>query len=203
MAPATPERIRARDWKGGLLSAACGALLLAAASTAADAIWAAWSLPHRTLYGLVHGTALFSIFGLYLAGLGRTKRGLVVGLVGGPAAGLAAAAFFYLLAPWMRMAAMFPAWALLWVLLAVVSRLVIQNLEPWTRTVARGLAAALTSGLAFYAISDIWRRPPPGGPDYAFHFLCWTVAFLPGFVALLAGSARAQSPVRPGADETT
>jgi len=59
---------------------------------------------------------------------------------------------------------------------------------PPSRTgeaLARGGLAAIGSGLAFYLISGIWSRPPPGGPDYAYHFLCWTVAFLPGFLALL------------------
>lgn len=203
MARPNPEAAPTAGWRSGLGAAVAGALLLAAASTAADAIWAAWSLRHRMLYGLVHGGLLFSIFGLYLAVLGRTKRGLVLGLLGGPAAGLAAAAFFYLLAPMMRFAAMFPAWALLWILLAVVSRLVLDSREPRTWTIARGFGAGLLSGLAFYAVSDIWRRPSPGGPDYAYHFLCWAVAFFPGFVALLAGSARERAPIRPGADEVT
>ena len=196
MNPSVSETTSTRRWTSGLGAAFGGALVLAAASTAGDAVWAAWSLRHRAVYGLIHGTALFLVFGLYLAVLARTRRGLAVGLCGGPAAGVAAAAFFYLLAPWMRMAAMFPAWALLWILLAVVSRLALGGGERAAATIARGLAAALFSGLAFYAISDIWRRPSPGGPDYAYHFFCWTVAFLPGFVALLAG-ARHDLHTRP------
>jgi len=43
----------------------------------------------------------------------------------------------------------------------------------------------VTSGLAFYAISGIWTSPPTGGPDYPFHFASRTIAFLPGFLALL------------------
>jgi len=48
---------------------------------------------------------------------------------------------------------------------------------------------ATSSGVAFYLISAIWTRPRPGGPDYVHHFLCWTIAFLPGFVFLLARPA--------------
>jgi hypothetical protein len=59
---------------------------------------------------------------------------------------------------------------------------------------ARGALAAVGSGLAFYAISGIWTRPRPGGPDYVYHFLCWTVAFLPGFIALLARRDTARLP---------
>jgi hypothetical protein len=46
----------------------------------------------------------------------------------------------------------------------------------------------------FYLISGIWTRPSPGGPDYLVHFLSWSVAFLPGFLALFltesSGSGR-------------
>jgi hypothetical protein len=51
--------------------------------------------------------------------------------------------------------------------------------------VVRGLGAAALSGVAFYGISGIWTNPAPGGPDYLRHFGSWTVAFLPGFAALL------------------
>jgi hypothetical protein len=43
------------------------------------------------------------------------------------------------------------------------------------------------SGAAFYAISDIWTRPSPSGPNYIRHFFSWTIAFLPGFAALFLG----------------
>ena len=42
------------------------------------------------------------------------------------------------------------------------------------------------TGLAFYAISGIWTRPSPDGPNYVRNFLSWTFAFLPGFAALFA-----------------
>jgi hypothetical protein len=35
-----------------------------------------------------------------------------------------------------------------------------------------------------HSISGIWTRPAPGGPDYPWHFLSWSFAFLPGFLAL-------------------
>ena len=41
------------------------------------------------------------------------------------------------------------------------------------------------AGLAFYLVSGIWRHFDPHTIDYAYHFACWTVAFLPGFLALL------------------
>jgi hypothetical protein len=47
------------------------------------------------------------------------------------------------------------------------------------------LAAAFGSGVAFYAISGIWRPFDPVGWDYAVHAAAWTLAYLPGFAALL------------------
>jgi len=176
---------RQPGWRTGLVPALGGALLLAAASTVADLLWAAWHLRHRMVYGLIHGASLFVVFGLYLGLVGRSRRGLLIGLAGGPAAGLAAAASYYLLRPWLRAGALFAAWMVLWILLAIVARLVLGNRGPVRRALVRGAAAALSSGLAFYAISGIWLRPPPGGPNPAYFFACWVIAFLPGFVALL------------------
>jgi class 3 adenylate cyclase len=50
--------------------------------------------------------------------------------------------------------------------------------------------AALLSGAAFWAISGIWLEREPGGPNYAWNFLCWTFAYFPGFAALLVSRAR-------------
>ena len=49
----------------------------------------------------------------------------------------------------------------------------------------RSALAALGSGLGFYAISGIWFPFNPHGWDYAKHFVYWTIAYLPGFAALL------------------
>jgi hypothetical protein len=57
----------------------------------------------------------------------------------------------------------------------------------------RGVSAAILSGLAFYAISGIWLKPPPGGPHYLTNFVSWTIAFFPGFLALLAGREKGDS----------
>jgi hypothetical protein len=78
---------------------------------------------------------------------------------------------------------MFVAWMGLWVGFGLISGSAIRI------SVARGVVAAVLSGAAFYAISGIWTRPGPGDPDYLYHYLCWTVAFLPGFLALLVGGA--------------
>jgi hypothetical protein len=49
----------------------------------------------------------------------------------------------------------------------------------------RSLFAAVGTGLGFYAISGIWFPFNPHGWDYAVHFAAWTVAYFPGFAALL------------------
>jgi hypothetical protein len=172
-------------WSAGVVRALLGALLLAAASTLADAVWAHWILRHRPIYGLIHGSLLLLVFGVYLGVVGRTMRSFLLGLLGGPAAGLAAASSYYLLARFLRYSAMFAAWAFLWVLLGILARFVIPGGQSWRETLLRGIAAALLSGLAFYGISDIWLNHPPGGPNYLYNYLCWTWAFLPGFLALL------------------
>jgi hypothetical protein len=83
---------------------------------------------------------------------------------------------------------MFPAWMFFWVCFALLQ----EQLEPsrdYRFAAIRGLAAALLSGLAFYAISGIWTRPSPEGPDYVRNFISWTFAFLPGFAALFVGKS--------------
>src|SRR6266511_270663 len=79
-----------------------------------------WGRRHRSLYGLVHGSLLLLVFGVYVGVLGRAKRSLLLGFLGGPAAGLAAAGSFYLLEPFLGYSAMFAAWAFLWVLLGIL-----------------------------------------------------------------------------------
>lgn len=173
-----------------MLYAAIASFLLGAVSTFGDFVWAALRLRHQMVYGLVHGAVICLCIG---AVIGARHRRLVPGLVAGPLIGLIAAGGFYLLAPWLGYSAMFPMWMLFWICFALLQ----DRLAPvqWPHlAVFRGLVAAVFSGLAFWAISGIWTRPSPGGPDYVRHFLSWTFAFLPGFAALFAGSGL-ESPV--------
>jgi len=171
----------------GASASLAGALLLAALSTFGDFVWARYVPAHRALSGLVHGTLLLLALGLYL---GLLRRRPAPGALGGALVGLLAAASFYALAPLMGYAAMFVSWMALWIGFAFLDAR-LRGGVPWRESLTRGLLAAAGSGLAFYAISGIWTNPAPGGPRYAYHFLCWTVAFLPGFLALL-------TPVRGG-----
>jgi hypothetical protein len=56
--------------------------------------------------------------------------------------------------------------------------------RPWGLAIGRGIVAAITSGLVFYAISGIWTNPPRSGPNYLYNLAAWTIAFIPGFAAL-------------------
>lgn len=52
-------------------------------------------------------------------------------------------------------------------------------------TLARGVAAAALSSIAFWAISGIWLDGSTRNPDYALNFASWFIAFVPGFACLL------------------
>ena len=164
------------------VAALVGALLLGALSTFGDFVWARYVSSHRTVFGLAHGTLLLMAVGLYLGVLrGRAALGALAGAL----VGLLAAASFYALAPLLGYSAMVVSWMALWIGFALVDAR-LNDRTPFSReVVVRGLAAAVGSGLAFWAISGIWTHPAPGGPRYGYHFLCWTLAFLPGFAALL------------------
>ena len=158
-------------------------LFVAAVATAADWVWASQLLPHRTWYGLVHGAGLCGAMGL---AIGVPARKPLTGLAGGLIAGLIAAASFYLLAPMLRYSAMFAAWCLLWILFGYLDGVVSRN-RRIPEALARGVAAALLSGAAFYAVSGMWTRWSPSTINYADHYWRWAVAFLPGFLSLRVG----------------
>ena len=163
-----------------VIHAVLAALLLGAVSTFGDFVWANWQVRHRMVYGLAHGAAICLCIG---AVIGARSGRFAAGAAAGPVVGLLAAGTFYLLAPMLRYSAMFPAWMLFWFCFSILQARLSgdRRLGP---ALARGLVAAVLSGLAFYMVSDMWTRPPRGGPDYPVFFLKWTFAFLPGFLAL-------------------
>ncbi len=158
-------------------NAIIGALLIAAVSTLGDFVWAGFHLRHRVAYGLAHGTILFLCMGAYF---GWLHKKLTAGALYGAAIGFAAAGSFYLLAPVVGYSVMFAVWAFVWIALAFVAGAPLR----------RGVLAMIGSGAAFYLISGIWRPFNPEGWDYALHFLSWTIAYLPGFLALTSGSLK-------------
>ena len=162
-----------------------GSLAIAAVSTLGDFVWAGLHLRHHTIYGLLHGTILFACMGAFF---GSLKHSPLTGAMYGAAIGLAAAGSFYVLAPMTGYSVMFFIWAFIWIALAFLIR------NP--PVVLRGVLAMAGSGLGFYSISGIWRPFDPQGWDYAVHFLSWTLAYLPGFLALLVTVRHAAEHLR-------
>ena len=168
----------------GILRALVAAIILAAISTLGDFLWAHHAIKHRMFAGILHGALLCLCLGVVLGYGGKTLQSILLGALGGLAVGILSAGGYYFLRPFIRFAAMIVAWMELWILAALLHRWVGAISENLKRTFLRGILAAATSGLAFYAISGIWTKHSPGGPNYLYNLLCWTIAFLPGFLAL-------------------
>jgi hypothetical protein len=166
----------------GILASLMGALLMAVVSTTGDFVWAHWIPTHRAAFGLAHGSLLCLALGGYL---GALHHRVLRGALGGLAIGFACAAGFYLLYGLLGMSAMFVMWMALWALFGWLNG---PGLRPGTSVrdgLVRGAIAAVTSGLAFYAISGIWTQHAPGGPRYLVNFASWTLAFFAGYLPLL------------------
>lgn len=170
----------------GLTHAIVAAVLLAAVMTAGDVIWSIFDVRNRMMNGIVHGAAVCLAIGTVI---GWRARKMGAGVAAGPVIGVIAALAFYALAPSLRYFAMLPAWMLFWLLFAFLQQRLMRT-ESIAAAFGRGIAAALLSGAAFYAISGIWTNPPPGPPRYGVHFASWVFAFFPGFVALFVGARR-------------
>ena len=80
---------------------------------------------------------------------------------------------------------MFFLWFADWIALGVLNEHLTRREIRIRPALARGVLAAVGSGLAFYLVSGIWFPFDPQGWDYVVHFGAWTVAYLPGFAALL------------------
>ena len=185
-------------------AAIIGALAVAALSTLGDFVWANWQVRHLALYGVLHGMAIFMAIGFILGvrrGMGRAAAGAGLGVI----AGALAAGSFYAMRPLLGYSAMFASWMLVWIALgAIGTMLAVPNSSSimagllLRRALTRGVAAALLSGAAFYAVSGMWMPfNPQGWGDYAEHFARWTAAYLPAFAALLVG-ADSPPPRRSG-----
>ena len=161
-----------------------GIAIVAAVSTLGDFVWYAFGVEHRMTAGVAHGVVLLTAVG---GVLGHAAGRLVAGLPIGMAAGAGGALAYYALAPVTGgPAAMLAAWSSLWVLLAFLDgRLLRRGSHGTAEVLARGVAAAVLSGLAFYLVVDtLWGRPPAGGRNYAIQFVAWAFAWAPGLLVL-------------------
>lgn len=168
------------------------ALTLGALSTAGDWIWARWIADGAIIPGIVHGLLFFAALALVL-GWAAGSRQVTNRLLGTlPPTGLVLAAAFY---PFARvigyLGALLVAWTGMWLALALLQRRAKGGEGSVRQAVLRGTAAAVGSGLAFWAVSGMWTRPADE-TGYGLRFVYWTVAFLPGLLALLSGGARAR-----------
>ena len=162
--------------------------MLAAVSTFGDWLWTHYIPDGAVVPGVVHGAVIFLILGGVLAWGAGTWRAAARLLPTLPLAGVALAAVFYPLARLTGyVGALLVTWVLMWLTTAGLQRWARGGVESAGRTMARGVVAAVGSGLAFWAISGIWTQPSPTGPNYPWHFISWAIAFLPGFLALLTG----------------
>ena len=166
--------------------AVVASLCLGAVMTIGDWLWAALQIRHRVVYGLLHGALMCLCLGI---AVGVRAGRPAPAAVAGPVIGVVAAASFYALAPMLRWNAMFPAWMLLWILFALLQHRLSKK-ESAATAVMRGLVAAVVSGATFYAISGIWTNDSHTDPNLIRHFGAWTVAFLPGFLALFLARRR-------------
>ena len=173
-----------------MLDAVIGALVTAAVSTAGDYLWKN-VLPHGPrIYWYAHGALLFLTVGWCL---GRPSGQPIVGAIGGMVVGIAATAGFALLRPFIGYTAIFVMFFALWIGLGLLVGRVLEKRDTLATVLARSVLASIGSGLGFYAISGIWFPFNPHGWDYAKHFVYWTIAYLPGFAALLMPIGRSSS----------
>ena len=166
----------------GITASIIGALAIAGVSTLGDYVWATWIPRHRPIYGLSHGTLLFLCVGLFLGMLANKP---VLATIAGALIGLLAAGSFYLLARIAGYSIMFGVWFAVWIALALFNERLNARPVAVGATAARGLFAAIGSGVVFYLISDIWFPFNPSGWDYLVHFAGWTAAYFSGFAPLL------------------
>ena len=165
-------------------------LLLAVLSTLGDWIWERFIPRGQMIHGVVHGAVIFAAIGLALGLAAGGRSAVGRGVAFQTLFGIAISASFYPLYGLVGGAALFVTWVALWLLTGLLHRHLAnlasphEEKRPLGQALARGGAAALLSGLAFWSISGIWTAPNPEGPNYLWHLLCWFWAFLPGFGAL-------------------
>ncbi|MEM7587848.1 MAG: hypothetical protein AAF560_30950 [Acidobacteriota bacterium] len=169
----------------GIVAALVGCGILAAVSTFGDWLWSRYIPDGAVLPGVIHGAVIFLVLALVLgkaAGTPTAMRRLLPTL---PVAGIVIAAIFYPIAYAIGyIGALLVTWVMMWLSTAGLQRWARDGDESVGLTLLRGVAAAIGSGLAFWAISGIWTQPSPT-VNYLWRFLNWAFAFLPGFLALL------------------
>lgn len=171
-----------------------GILGVALVATLGDYTWYTMNVRHSIVTGVIHGAVLLTAVGAVL-GLhaGRTLKGLPIGTL----AGVGGALIYYLLIAIFggrTYGSAIPAsWIAMWLLVALLDGrwLRAPARRPWGEIAARGVLAAVLSGIAFYLVMNtLWGRPPATGRNYILQFAAWAAAWAPGLLALTVGRPR-------------
>jgi hypothetical protein len=163
-----------------MLEALAAAILLGGINTIADVVSSEFKLGARPIY-------LFARIALicYCVGgvVGARARQLMMGTVGGLMIGSIVAGAYYLLAEPFGWGALAVAWTLFWLSFSLLDAL-LHGGSGFGGAVVQGAAAALLSGVFFYAIASVWTDPPGTDPNLLRVLVSWSAAFLPGFIVL-------------------
>jgi hypothetical protein len=163
-----------------------GILVVAFAATVADWVWYTFGVRDSVLTGVLHGALLLTVVGGALgAAAGQWVRGLPIGMLSGIAGALAYYAFASI-GGGAYGAAIPAAWVVMWLVLGMLDGrwLRASARRSWTSIAARGVLAAMLSGIAFYLVMRVLWGPAPGGRNYALQFAAWAFAWAPGLLAL-------------------
>lgn len=173
---------------------ALGILGVALVATIADYTWYTLNVRHSMTTGLIHGAVLLTSVGAVLGlDAGRVLKGLPIGML----SGIGGALIYYLLVALFDRrtygTAIPLSWVGMWLIVALLDGrwLRAPQRRTWREIAARGVLAAVVSGLAFYLVMNtLWGRPPAGGRNYVLQFAAWVVAWAPGLLALTLGGRR-------------
>jgi hypothetical protein len=168
-----------------------GVLGVALVATLGDYTWYTLNVRHNIVTGVIHGAVLLTAVGAVLGlDAGRTLKGLPIGML----SGVGGALIYYLLIAIFGGrtygSAIPVSWVAMWLLVALLDGrwLRAPQRRPWGEIAARGVLAAILSGIAFYLVmTTLWGRPPATGRNYLLQFAAWVVAWAPGLLALTAG----------------
>ena len=165
-----------------MLHALIASVVLGAAMTFGDWLWAALRIRHTVSAGLLHGADLPPARRHYRPAGGR----IATGAVAGPLIGVAAAGVFYLLASSLRMTAMFPAWMFFWICFALL------GMDASRPPVRRGNRAGIArrDSLRRRLLLDLGNLDAPRsiGPPLRLESVRVELRLFPGFLALFLES---------------
>jgi hypothetical protein len=168
-----------------------GILGVALVATLGDYTWYTMGVRHSLVTGIVHGAVLLTAVGAVLGlDAGRLMKGLPIGTLSGVGGALIYYALVAVVDRRTYGTAIPAAWVGMWLIVALLDGrwLRAPQRRPWGEIAARGVLAAVVSGIAFYLVMNtLWGRPPATGRNYVVQFAAWVVAWAPGILALTLG----------------